>query len=50
NNAVQDCLHFSDYADVIAEHVLAPGAWPVGVGILGQWGAGKVRTLVTFSE
>lgn len=50
NDAVQDCLHFSDYADVIAEQILKPGTWPVGVGVLAQWGAGKVCTLVIPSE
>lgn len=40
---VHDFLRFEDYADVIAEHILAPNAWPVGVGIFAKWGAGKVR-------
>lgn len=38
----QDCLHFDDYASMIAEHILAPAALPVGVGIFAKWGAGKV--------
>lgn len=37
-----DCLEFGDYADVLVERITDPAAWPVGVGVYAQWGAGKV--------
>lgn len=37
-----DRLEFVDYADVLVERMTDPAAWPVGVGIFAQWGAGKV--------
>lgn len=37
-----DCLEFGDYADVLVERMTDPAAWPVGVGVYAQWGAGKV--------
>lgn len=37
-----DCLGFSDYADVLVNRLRNPTAWPVGLGIYAQWGAGKV--------
>lgn len=37
-----DRLEFGDYADVLVERMTDPAAWPVGVGIYAQWGAGKV--------
>ncbi|CAM9533755.1 unnamed protein product, partial [Ectocarpus sp. 8 AP-2014] len=36
-----DCLEFGDYADVLVERMTDPAAWPVGVGVYAQWGAGK---------
>lgn len=38
----QDCLDFGDYADVLVRRLSDSAAWPVGVGIYAQWGAGKV--------
>lgn len=37
-----DCLGFADYAEVLANRLKDPAAWPVGLGIFAQWGAGKV--------
>lgn len=37
-----DCLHFTAYAEAIAVHLRTYSAWPIGVGIFAQWGAGKV--------
>ncbi|CAM9597767.1 unnamed protein product [Scytosiphon promiscuus] len=37
----QDCLDFGDYADVLVRRLCNSAAWPVGVGIYAQWGAGK---------
>ncbi|CAM9693883.1 unnamed protein product, partial [Laminaria digitata] len=38
-----DCLEFVDYADVLVERMTDPAAWPVGVGVYTQWGAGKAK-------
>jgi len=38
-----DCLGFADYAEVLASRLQDPAAWPDGLGIFAQWGAGKVR-------
>ncbi|CAM9628063.1 unnamed protein product [Ectocarpus sp. 12 AP-2014] len=40
-----DCLEFGDYADVLVERMTDPAAWPVGVGVYAQWGAGKSSLL-----
>ena len=37
----RDCLGFGDYADVLVDRLQNPKAWPVGLGIYAQWGAGK---------
>ena len=36
-----DCLGFGDYADVLVDRLRKPEAWPIGLGIFAQWGAGK---------
>lgn len=38
-----ECLGFSDYADVLANRLQNPTSWPVGLGIYAQWAAGKVN-------
>ncbi|CAN0386319.1 unnamed protein product, partial [Scytosiphon promiscuus] len=41
SDPTQDCLDFGDYADVLVRRLCNSAAWPVGVGIYAQWGAGK---------
>eukprot|EP00903_Cladosiphon_okamuranus_P022759 g20951.t1 len=36
-----DYLEFGQYAEVLTNRITNPTAWPVGVGIYAQWGAGK---------
>jgi len=41
-----DCLGFDDYADVLGSRLQDPAAWPVGLGIYAQWGAGKAGNIL----
>ena len=44
----RDYLGFSDYADVLVNRLQDPAAWPVGLGIYAQWGAGKASKLEAY--
>lgn len=45
----EDCLNFSDYADILADIILTADT-PITLGIFGPWGSGKTSLMRLIAE